>query len=69
VHQHAADLAAQGKLDELKFLVTDTRRRYAEGIPQVDAQLTQVEGWLAAAAAQGSAAGSGSGSAAPAPAP
>jgi hypothetical protein len=43
----AQQLAEQGKLGELKFLVEDERRRYREGIDDVDHRLAQVEQWIA----------------------
>lgn len=43
----AQQLAGQGKLGELEFLVEDARRRYREGIADVDRRLAQVEQWIA----------------------
>ena len=48
VRKKAAELAKAGKTEELRFLVTDERRRYAEGIKSVQDHLAQVESWLAA---------------------
>lgn len=45
----AQQLAEQGKLGELEFLVEDERRRYREGIAEVDRRLSQVEDWIASA--------------------
>ncbi len=47
VLMRAQQLAEQGKLDELEFLVEDARRRYREGIADVDRRLAQVEQWIA----------------------
>jgi hypothetical protein len=46
VHEQADKLARSGKLDALRFLVEDERRRYSEGIARVDDRLGQVETWL-----------------------
>ncbi len=49
--KRAAELASQNKVDELRFLVEDERKRYDKGIAEVDDLLKQVENWLAAARA------------------
>lgn len=43
----ARQLAEQGKVRELEFLVEDEQRRYREGITDVDRRLAQIERWLA----------------------
>ena len=49
VHGQADELANHGKRRELERLVVDERRRYEEGIGEVDRNLSQVESWLALA--------------------
>ncbi|HEX7837118.1 MAG TPA: hypothetical protein VF469_06615 [Kofleriaceae bacterium] len=44
----ARQLAEQGKVRELEFLVEDEQRRYRDGIADVDRRLAQIERWLAA---------------------
>lgn len=46
VRTRAAELANQGRRDELRFLVDDERARYDRGIASVTDHLEQVERWL-----------------------
>jgi hypothetical protein len=47
VRTKAPELAKAGKTEELRFLVADERKRYAEGIQSVKEHLEQVEQWIA----------------------
>ena len=47
VHERAHDLAARGDRTALEHLVADERARYDRGIAEVDANLAEVERWLA----------------------
>jgi outer membrane murein-binding lipoprotein Lpp len=46
VRHQAADLAKRSKRPQLQFLVDDERRRYDQGIAEVDRNLATVERWL-----------------------
>ena len=49
VRGRADELARAGQRRELAYLVDDERRRYEQGIADVDRNLSQVEHWLASA--------------------
>jgi hypothetical protein len=51
VRGRAEELVRAGQRRELQFLVDDERRRYEQGIADVDRYLSQVEHWLAPALA------------------